>query len=76
MKSEILLKNRVDKRKELRSLFGVCLMIIIILPLLIGVLYALPAADDFSHANDMNRALQNNNIFTASCIKTAETYMG
>lgn len=78
MKFELLkIRNeyKTVRSKVLSSLFWICLIGIIILPLLIGVLYALPAADDFSHANASVAALKDSNIFVVACTSTKDIYM-
>ncbi len=77
--NKILLKIRnkllKDKKGTLECFLLVCIIGAIVLPIMICAFYALPAADDFSHANETRIALQNNNIFAAACIKTRETYL-
>ena len=64
--NKILLKIRnkllKDKKGTLECFLLVCIIGAIVLPIMICAFYALPAADDFSHANETRIALQNNYI--------------
>lgn len=76
-KRQLKLKNEfmTDKKDTLECFWMICIIGIIVLPVVICAFYALPAADDFSHANEIRKALQNSNMFVAACIKTRETYL-
>lgn len=70
-----MIKYITVKKNRFESFLLVCVIGTIVLPLLIGISYAVPAADDFSNANGIRGALQNSNMFVAACIKTKETYL-
>lgn len=65
-----------NKKELLKSFVLLCIIGIIILPLIAGAFYALPAADDFSNAQAIKKSMQDHNIFIEACLRTKETYLG
>lgn len=65
-----------EKKINVNNMLCVCIIGAIVIVMLVGTSYALPAADDFTHANSMHDTLQNShNVLSAIFTRVKSVYM-